>query len=87
MGFYTFFYFSKDQSSIRRKVPSFYNDLDFEISSINYYFTSSFPIIREAKLLFGKIINSQRIFQEFYEAHLVNLISAYGMNVVLKKRK
>lgn len=87
-GYYTFYYFSKDQKKLRRKVPSFYNKCNFEIVSQELYFTSSFfPIMIFKKYIIGKIINLSPLFQEIYEAYLTNIFSCYGIEVKLKAIK
>lgn len=86
-GYYTFYYFTSDQSKIKRKVPSFYDNPKFKIDSQKLYFTSAFKFLRELKILFGKLINSSTWLQEFYEGHLVNIISCYGIDIELSPEK
>jgi SAM-dependent methyltransferase len=86
-GYYSFYYFSKDQSKIIRKVPCFYNDIDFKIVSQKFLFNSPFLIPRIIKKFFGLLINSSISFQEFYEAHLTNLCSCYGVEIKMLSKK
>lgn len=83
-GYYTFYYFAKNQDEIKRKVPTFYNNCAFEIVSIKFTFSSPFIPVRILKNVFEKIINSSTLTQEFYEAHLTSFCSCYGLEAVLK---
>jgi len=86
-GLYTFYYFSKNQNKIKRKVPNFYVNCDFEVISQELYFISVFPMIRTLKKYIGKIINMNTLFQEIYEGHLTNIFSCYGIDVKLRAIK
>ncbi|PCI21345.1 hypothetical protein COB64_00480 [Candidatus Wolfebacteria bacterium] len=87
-GYYTFYYYSKNQDKLTRQVPSFYTDLDFEVVSQWLYFSGTFfiPMVFK-KYILGKIVNLHVRTQEFYEAHLSNTFSCYGMDIILKVRK
>lgn len=85
MGFYTFYYFASDQSKLKRKVPAFYTDFNFDIDSILFTFSSPFYPISLIKKAVGRIINSSLFFQEFFEVHLSKIFSAYGMDVIISK--
>lgn len=87
-GYYTFYYYSKNQEKLKRQVPEFYNDIDFEVVSQKLYFTGTFfiPMLFK-KYILGKLVNLNPRCQEFYEAHLSNIFSCYGMDVVLKVNK
>lgn len=86
-GFYTFYYFSKKQNKLTRKVPTFYNNCNFEVVSQTLCFTSPFATIKRFKKILGKFINANILFQEVYEGHLSNLFSCYGMEIKLKAIK
>jgi len=77
-GLYTFSYFSKSNYPFHRKVPKFYNDCNFKITSIKLIFKSK---------LLTKIINSRYRLLEFYEAHFSRLLSCYGLDTTLKAIK
>jgi SAM-dependent methyltransferase len=86
-GYYSFYYFSKDQSKIKRNVPIFYNDIDFEIVSQDFTFSSVFRGVHKLKKIIGKVINSSVLFQEVYEGLFSWLFTAYGLKVRLVVKK
>ena len=83
-GLYTFYYMSKN-SSLKRGVPNFYNNLDFEIIEIRYKFYSPFKIRNYIKMVFTKIFNLNGYIQELYEENLCYLFPAYELSFILKK--
>lgn len=83
-GLYTFSYFTKQQS-FRRKVPGFYNDIDFKINKIRIIFYSPFKIINVFKKVSTMIFNTSRFMQEFYEGSLSPFMSAYEIEFELEK--
>jgi SAM-dependent methyltransferase len=83
-GLYTFSYFSKSHFPYRRKVPKFYNQLNFKIESQKLIF--SFPgIFCFLNKPFDKIFNSHYRIQEIYEFYLSGFIPCYGLDIKLKK--
>lgn len=86
-GLYTFYYFSKNQKSIKRKVPHFYHNIDFEVVSQNLIFTSPFRKVRLVKEWLGKFINRTTKRQELYEELLSPILPCYGLEVILKVKK
>lgn len=86
-GFYTFYYYSKSQESLFRKVPMYYNTCNFSIISIRLIFNSPFPIISRLKRVFGAICNTSKLFQEFYEGHLSHICWCYGIELKMKALK
>jgi len=84
-GLYTLCYFSKS-NFFKRKVPNFYNDINFEIKNIKLNFASPFYLRNKLKKCFEKIININKYLQEFYEENLVNIIPAYEIEFELIKK-
>jgi SAM-dependent methyltransferase len=85
-GLYTFAYFCKDQI-FKRKVPSFYNSLSFEIESIEIVFASPFNWRNKLKKLWQLFFNLNKNLQEFYEENICFIIPAYEINFVMRKVK
>jgi predicted SAM-dependent methyltransferase len=83
-GLYTFSYFSKS-IYFDRKVPNFYQDIDFKINSIVLDFHSPFKIRNVFKKAAGLIFNSSRYLQEFHEENWCYLIPAYQIKFELEK--
>lgn len=81
-GLYTFYYFVDPECQLYRKVPHFYTDVRIRILSQKLVFQSSFRGVNFLKKIFGKLINSHPILQEFYEENLCYLIPCYGINIV-----
>jgi len=84
-GLYTFSYFSKSQY-FKRKVPTFYNDLDFQILKVELRFQSKFFFRHRIKMIWQKIFNSSRYMKEFYEELLCYWIPAYELYFELGKK-
>ena len=84
-GLYTFSYFSKSQY-FKRKVPTFYNDLDFQILKVELRFQSKFFFRHRIKMIWQKIFNSSRYMKEFYEELLCYWIPAYELYFELEKK-
>lgn len=86
-GYYTFYYYSKHQEGLFRKVPMYYNACNFSITSIKLIFNSPFPVVSKIKGLFGTICNASKLFQEFYEGHLSKICWCYGIELKMKAIK
>jgi ubiquinone/menaquinone biosynthesis C-methylase UbiE len=84
-GLYTFSYFSKIPY-FRRRVPTFYNNINFQINRIELRFTSPFFIRRNIKKIIQKIFNANRFMKEFYEEQLCYMIPAYEIYFELEKK-
>lgn len=86
-GLYSFNYFVKNQSSFQRKVPVFYNDLNFEVVSYQLIFKNSFKnILSKYKcIVFTKFFNKNFHRQEKFEWYFSKLISCYEISFVLRK--
>lgn len=83
-GLYTLSYFSKGDY-FSRKVPTFYNDVDFKINHIKLTFYSPFKMRRRLKKPFQYIVNSSRFFQEFYEENLCHIVPASEIRFEIEK--
>lgn len=86
-GFYTFYYFVKNQKPLKRKVPHYYTATNFEMMSQKMIFTSPFRKVRAVKEWLGKFINHSLKRQELYEELLSPILPCYGLEVVLKAIK
>jgi predicted SAM-dependent methyltransferase len=85
-GLYTFYYFvDAKHQRFTRKVPSFYTDIRLQVFSIQYVFLSPFTGRNRLKTAFGRVINSYRYLQEFYEENLCYLVPCYGMVIEFGK--
>lgn len=84
-GLYTFSYFSKSHY-FKRRVPTFYNDINFEIRKMELRFLSPFFVRRNIKKIVQKIFNSTRYLKEFYEEQLCYLFPAYEIYFELEKK-
>lgn len=82
-GLYTFYYFVDAEYQLRRKVPNFYSDFRIQIVSQRLIFRSKFGLFGFFWKAFGKLINSCKLFQEYYEENLVYKIPAHGIEFVI----
>ncbi len=83
-GLYTMCYFSKS-NYFKRKVPQFYNGINFTIEKIKIEFTSPFVFRYPLKKIWQFIFNLTRGMQEFYEESFSFKISAYQIRYILVK--
>ncbi len=83
-GLYTFFYMSKS-SELKRKVPTFYNSLDFKIIEINFDFYSPFIIRNYIRKIYKKLFNLNSYTKEYYEENLCYLFPANEISFILEK--
>ena len=84
-GLYTFSYFSKIPY-FKRRVPTFYNNVNFKINDIRILFRSNFFIRRNIKRIFQMIFNSSRYMKELYEEMFCYMIPGYEIFFELEKR-
>ncbi|MFA6512073.1 MAG: methyltransferase domain-containing protein [Patescibacteria group bacterium] len=84
-GYYSFYYFSKNQEHLLRKVPSFYDTVNFGISSQKIIFRNAFAKYHIINILSQKLFNKTTKLQEIYEVFFSHLIPCNGLEVVLKK--
>lgn len=84
-GLYSFSYFSKI-NPFKRKVPVFYNSLDFELKKIKIVFYSPFLFINIFRKMFSWIFNSSQMMQEYYEGSWSNIIAAHEIAFEMVKK-
>jgi len=84
-GLYTFSYFSKIPY-FKRRVPTFYNNVNFKINDIRILFRSNFFVRRNVKRIFQMIFNSSRYMKELYEEVFCYMIPGYEIFFELEKR-
>ena len=84
-GLYTFHYFSQTSAPFRRRVPTFYNDLDFKVMSIRLVFRSPFRWRNWLRKRVETVVNLTPWMQEFYEENLGCIIPAFEIRVDLLK--
>lgn len=83
-GLYTFFYMSKS-SELTRKVPTFYNDLDFKVIDIRFNFHSAFIFRHYLRKIYSRLFNLNYYVKEYYEENLCYLFPANEISFVLEK--
>lgn len=86
-GYYSFYYYSKNQVDIRRKVPAFYFDYSFDVISIRLTFYSLVPFLRPVAKAIEWVVNWSHLTQELYEFYLSHLLPCYGIDVRLRPVK
>jgi SAM-dependent methyltransferase len=84
-GLYTFCYFSKIPH-FKRKVPTFYNDVNFQINRLELRFRSDFHYRHKIKKLVEKIFNANDYMKEFYEEHICYLLPSFELYFELEKK-
>lgn len=84
-GLYTLCYFS-NQDFFHRKVPNYYNTVDFKINHIAINFSSPFKYRNYFKKLIERIVNYNTWSQEFYEENLTYIFPAYELSFTLEKQ-
>lgn len=84
-GLYSFSYFSKSKY-FKREVPTYYNDINFEIEIIKIMFGSRFKALHVFRVIYSIIFNVNKIMQEIYEECFCYIFPATEIQVVLKKK-
>ncbi len=84
-GLYTFHYFSRTCAPFKRRVPTFYNDIDFTVKSVRLGFKSPFRWRNRLRKCVEAIVNLGSWMQEFHEENLGRVFPAYEIRVVLVK--
>jgi SAM-dependent methyltransferase len=85
-GLYSFSYFDKNQKIFKRKVPTFYINSFFEVTSLKLGFTSPFVGRYAFKKVIGFIANLTSYTKEFYEENLCYIIPPYEIKFELTKK-
>lgn len=87
-GLYTFNYFFRNQDEFKRKVPSFYNQLDFELVSYRLIFknvtSNSFSSKIKVRVL-NKWFNANLLRMEIFEEHYSRRFPCYELRFCIKK--
>jgi len=83
-GLYTFYYMSKT-SSLKREVPTFYNNLDFKVIEIRFNFYSNFRIRHYIRRIYQMIFNINNYVKEYYEENMCYLFPANEIYFILEK--
>jgi len=83
-GLYSFYYMTKI-SSLKRKVPTFYNNLNFIVIDVRFRFYSSFKIRNHIKKIYQIIFNMNGYMKEYYEENLCYIFPANEIYFVLEK--
>lgn len=85
-GLYTFSYLAHDDL-LRRKVPKYNETVSLRLLDVDLLFKSAPPFyVRAAfKMAFGKLFNSCRSMQEFYEEFLCYGFPCYEIRYLLEK--
>lgn len=84
-GLYSFSYFTKKQT-LRRRVPGFYNEMDFEAVRLKLVFYSPFKIINAFRKIYTLIFNLHPFMQEMYESSFSNIFPVHEIQFELRKR-
>jgi SAM-dependent methyltransferase len=85
-GLYSISYFAKN-SFFKRKVPSYYNDINFEIIDIKLIFRSDFRLRNLFKRSLTFIFNSSTYMKELYEESFSYIFPCYEIHFVIQKGK
>jgi len=85
-GLYTFFYMSKT-STMKRKVPNYYNNINFNVLQLRLIFFSSYRLLHYARKIIERIFNINNSMKEFYEENLCYMIPANEIFFILEKSK
>jgi predicted SAM-dependent methyltransferase len=84
-GYYSFYYFSKDQEKLMRKIPGFYNDINFIVHKQKLVFASIIPKYHLINRFSEWFFNRSTKLQEIYEAYFSPVLACNGLEVILKK--
>jgi len=84
-GLYSFCYFSKEKY-FKRGVPTFYSDIDFQITSIQLVFYSPFFMRNVVKKVCSFIFNLNKFSQEFYESSFCYMFPCHEIQFEIQKK-
>jgi len=86
-GLYTFCYISHS-TLFSREVPTYKNDLVFDLECVDLRFKSARPFFGRyaLKSIVGKLFNSCRYMKELYEENFCYLFPCYEVRYKLRKR-
>jgi len=83
-GLYSFAYFTRKQH-LMRKVPSFYNSIDFRTLKMKLVFYSPFKPINAFRKVYTLIFNINSFMQEMYESSFSNIFPVHEIQFDLQK--
>lgn len=83
-GLYSISYFSKN-SFFKRKVPTYYNDINFEIIDVKLIFRSDFRLRNLFKRFLTFLFNSSTYMKELYEESFSYIFPCYEIYFVIQK--
>ena len=86
-GIYSFDYFATEETQLKRKVPTFYNDLRFDITKRKLNFKSQFFIRNLLKRIPKALFNLSGYWQEIYEESFCYLIPCSEILFEMRPRK
>ena len=85
-GLYTFDYFADEESTLKRKVPNFYNDVRFHITKRHLRFYSLRPLLNYMRRLLSKWVNRSSRAQEHYEESWCYLLPCQEIHFEMTKK-
>lgn len=85
-GLYSFDYFAAPRYQLRRKVPSFYVDFQFEVIQRDLVFKSQFSVRNLFKQVIRRLFNTSNYLQEWYEENLCYLFPCQEIRFVMVPR-
>ncbi|MBS4070852.1 MAG: class I SAM-dependent methyltransferase [Algoriphagus sp.] len=83
-GLYSISYFSKN-SFFKRRVPTYYNDLDFDIVDVKLIFRSDFRLRNLFKKFLTRVFNSSNYMKELYEETFTYIFPCYEIYFEIQK--
>lgn len=84
-GLYSFSYFTKVQNFSRR-VPAFYNDIDFRVRRIKLVFWSPFRWLNVFRRVYTWVFNAHPFMQEMYEGSFSDFFAVHEIQFTLEKQ-
>jgi ubiquinone/menaquinone biosynthesis C-methylase UbiE len=89
LGLYTFSYFQKNKNYFKRSVPTFYNNIDFEILKVDLLFktfSEKNKIRKFYKKTIEKFVNKNTYRKELFEESFIWILPPYEIYFELKKK-
>jgi predicted SAM-dependent methyltransferase len=87
-GLYTFDYFTKNGTNLKRKVPNFYNNAKFTVEYRKLRFSAyPFFIRNKFKAIFTHVFNLNVFMQELYEGFFTGIISCSEIHYHIRPDK
>jgi SAM-dependent methyltransferase len=86
-GLYTFFYFCDEADQPRRKVPSFYSPLRFQVESVRFHLLKASLLEKAMRAIVQPIINRGIGWLDWYERRLCRLFPVSDVRYRLRPVK